>query len=944
MIEIRKILTLILLVTVSVASAQWSNTTNLFYDSLHMQVSTALSVQKNPLVVRSYPDSGYFIIWEDERNAATTKTDIYAQKYDKTGKRLWTLNGVPVANGPNAQRYAFSSNQDYRNRSFAATDSAGGFYIGYVDDSVTNYSWERIAIQHIKSNGTKVFGNTGYIVAATPSGQSYTFSAPFLIADGNKGCYISYSRNFYGENYIFVYSYRDEGGTMKSYGGGWVNQNAIQRSRLNLCGTQMYLDYPAISVTEYNIWPDGQGGCNVIMSMSGNAAGQGPMLGFNRIWRAKKNSKVKSYFRNTSGVACEKYTEYKKDQVYLLYYFDKNVIETICGSVGGDIYVVTSERLKSNGYLLLDNTGYDYGFPKGVTVSTSKNINVDVIAATKRTYANNTLSDFIVQGYTFKAEKYDSVPYQRGSFNDPDFGYNTYDTGTSLLSGFRDTLLAAGNYYTDFSLAGGGSDIYAAALMSTTGSRDVRLQHLRVEEKTPFNFSIEYKAGTKYGQAIGSEVSTGFSGSNISYDIPLVSVAKNGSALFYIREYGRPPRVSPIRDGAKLEWGAMGRPIGTGVHENSYYNFEQPNILIDPTGATAVMAWRDNRNIPGNTGDNIYMRHLDKLNEFLYYPPYRPVKLVPNPYGATIANPAVLTGSSKKYTTIDIFTGLTNPFTSPIADIFDEYNLGRVEVALYQNTGTIRKYNSMPYLNRNYTIKTANTPSSGSKIYLRLFFTTEEYDSLKAADPSIENPGDLLMIRQPNNTITTPNVYTPVGGEQLLTTVAWNNVPGGYYIEVLTSGFGNFFILKTSTALLCPGGSASFSSNVSSSSYQWQVNKGSGYTNVVNNSNYSGAKEKTLQLKNIPSSWYGYQYRCNASGNFSKVYTIKFLNTWTGAISTAWENPANWSCGVLPDANTDVVISSGTIVLNSNASCRSLTINPFVNFTVKPGFKLTVTH
>lgn len=66
--------------------------------------------------------------------------------------------------------------------------------------------------------------------------------------------------------------------------------------------------------------------------------------------------------------------------------------------------------------------------------------------------------------------------------------------------------------------------------------------------------------------------------------------------------------------------------------------------------------------------------------------------------------------------------------------------------------------------------------------------------------------------------------------------------------------------------------------------------------------------------------------------------------TWIGMVSTAWENPANWSCGTLPDANTDVIINSGTVVLNSNTSIRSFTVNPNVSFTITPGHNLIVNH
>lgn len=52
---------------------------------------------------------------------------------------------------------------------------------------------------------------------------------------------------------------------------------------------------------------------------------------------------------------------------------------------------------------------------------------------------------------------------------------------------------------------------------------------------------------------------------------------------------------------------------------------------------------------------------------------------------------------------------------------------------------------------------------------------------------------------------------------------------------------------------------------------------------------------------------------------------------------------ANWSSNRLPDGQTDVIII-GTATLNSNASCRTLHINPAAVFTISPGYTLTVTH
>ena len=141
-----------------------------------------------------------------------------------------------------------------------------------------------------------------------------------------------------------------------------------------------------------------------------------------------------------------------------------------------------------------------------------------------------------------------------------------------------------------------------------------------------------------------------------------------------------------------------------------------------------------------------------------------------------------------------------------------------------------------------------------------------------------------------------------------------------------------------------PSGSGSVSINNPATSYQWQVDAGSGFVNINDNANYSGTASFTLQLITIPSSFNGYKYRCLYDGNLSVITVIKFLNTWTGAVNNNWENPSNWSCGTLPDNYTDVVINSGTVFINTNVVVRSLVINPPGTLTVVSGNTLTITN
>ncbi len=129
-------------------------------------------------------------------------------------------------------------------------------------------------------------------------------------------------------------------------------------------------------------------------------------------------------------------------------------------------------------------------------------------------------------------------------------------------------------------------------------------------------------------------------------------------------------------------------------------------------------------------------------------------------------------------------------------------------------------------------------------------------------------------------------------------------------------------------------------SNISGTVYKWQLDAGTGYIDITDNANYSGSNTNLLQLTNVPSSYTGYKFRCVVDGNNSVVYEARFVNIWLGTVSSAWETPANWSCGVLPDENTDVVINSGTVLLSSSTAIRSITVNPTSSFTIAENFTL----
>lgn len=142
---------------------------------------------------------------------------------------------------------------------------------------------------------------------------------------------------------------------------------------------------------------------------------------------------------------------------------------------------------------------------------------------------------------------------------------------------------------------------------------------------------------------------------------------------------------------------------------------------------------------------------------------------------------------------------------------------------------------------------------------------------------------------------------------------------------------------------VCPfADSLVLQAGITGSSYQWQVNTGGGFVDIADGINYVGTDSVKLVIKNVPSSWYGYQYRCVTDAGKGDAYSLKVTARWLGAVNGAWENAANWLCGQLPDRYTDVLFNSGSAIVNSAVEIRSLRVNPSAGITVTNGFDFKV--
>ena len=314
--------------------------------------------------------------------------------------------------------------------------------------------------------------------------------------------------------------------------------------------------------------------------------------------------------------------------------------------------------------------------------------------------------------------------------------------------------------------------------------------------------------------------------------------------------------------------------------------------------------------------------------------------------------PDIILGTNNKFFIIYKNAGNGNIGFQPLnidktnSSFFYTYN---VQVADFDNDGladvlTLNKLNknlgnfsfSSVDINTGFTANVADLNGDGKVDFVT---TTTDSDSLIYVN---KNTSSL-------NTVSfSPGVGYPAGADiYTFSQSADLDADGKPEIIYINNKLSSISILrnKIGSALLCPGGNSVLNSSITSgSNFQWQVNTGGGFINISDNTNYSGSNTRGLQLTSIPYSWNGYQYRCVIDGNYSDIYALQFMNSWTGSVSTDWENSGNWSCGKVPDSNTDVILNSGTVVLNSNVIIRSLKLNPGVQFINSTGFTLTITH
>ncbi|MBA3828281.1 MAG: T9SS type A sorting domain-containing protein [Taibaiella sp.] len=198
-------------------------------------------------------------------------------------------------------------------------------------------------------------------------------------------------------------------------------------------------------------------------------------------------------------------------------------------------------------------------------------------------------------------------------------------------------------------------------------------------------------------------------------------------------------------------------------------------------------------------------------------------------------------------------------------------------------------------------------------------------------------------------------IYTGTGTNKLVLTGATSAYNGSQYRCVVSgactpSATSAAVTLTVNTApvitsnpagtTVCVNGSPSFTVTATGTGliYQWQENTGSGFVNLTNTPPYSGVTSNTLLINGVDATYNNNQYRVIVTGtcappatSLAAVLTVTNNTQWTGIISSAWSNPANWACNTVPSATTNVTIPASAPNMPqvdiTTAICDSMTIN-----------------
>ncbi len=147
-----------------------------------IQISSQSGSQTNARIIKAKTGS-VIITWQNEQNG---NSEIYAQKINSSGQRLWSANGIPITQVEKNQLYPE-----------IISDDMGGAIITWHDLRFDN---EDIYVQRVNSNGAPLWTINGIALTYTHGTQWF----PKIASDSNGGAIVVWSDRRFGNFDIYA--------------------------------------------------------------------------------------------------------------------------------------------------------------------------------------------------------------------------------------------------------------------------------------------------------------------------------------------------------------------------------------------------------------------------------------------------------------------------------------------------------------------------------------------------------------------------------------------------------------------------------------------------------------------------------------------------------------------------------------------------------------------
>lgn len=177
-------------------------------------VTSAAGNQQNFQVI-SDAAGGAILVWEDGRNG---NIDIFAQRVDRDGNRLWSTSDVGVVTDTNTQDSLSIS-----------PDGAGGALVVWRDSRTNSITNTDIFAQRISAAGEIQWAANGVVVSTNSAVQTQPVVAP----DGSGGAFVAWAdfRNGPANSEIFIQKISSDSGSPQfSVGGASLTTAANDQS------------------------------------------------------------------------------------------------------------------------------------------------------------------------------------------------------------------------------------------------------------------------------------------------------------------------------------------------------------------------------------------------------------------------------------------------------------------------------------------------------------------------------------------------------------------------------------------------------------------------------------------------------------------------------------------------------------------------------------------